>query len=386
MNDVQHETLLIQCLDDLESGETIADIVARYPDQAADIRPILEMAQELGTLAADPSPRAQAASQALFLTHARAIGQVEKSRRQGVAGNGRYLSWWRRLGVALAAVVMLLVITLTVVEESAAALPGDALYPVKRTRETLQLALTRDKGALTEHLRQIRVDEIRSLLTLQRQETVLCEGVLESMTDTIWQVYGLEVVITTQTKIQGTPRVGSLVLIRGLTQSGAYMATEVTVLTPGEDTATPTPTATPIPTGDATSPTATPSPSPSQPSPTPTTAVTSTPDIDNEDGDNDTEDENNDDTQVQETPEVDPGDDNSDPGSNDDSSNDDNSGSGSGDESEEGGDGGEDGGEDGGDGGEDGGDGGDGGEDGGDGGEDDGDNDIEPTEEAEIED
>lgn len=375
MNDIQHETLLIQCLDDLEAGGMLAEIIARHPDQAAEIRPILEMAQELGTLVAAPSPRAQAASQALFLTHARAIGQVEKSHRQGVAGNGRYLSWWRRLGVALAAVVMLLVITLTVVEESAAALPGDALYPVKRTRETLQLALTRDKGALTEHLRQIRVDEIRSLLTLQRQETVLCEGVLESMTDTIWQVYGLEVVITTQTKIQGTPRVGSLVLIRGLTQNGAYMATEVTVLTPGEDTAPPTSDAA-SPTSDAASPTATPSPSPSQPSPTPTTAVTSTPDIDDEDGDNDTEDENNDDTQVQETPEVDPGDDNSDPGSNDDSSNDDNSGSGSGDESEDGG-------EDGGDGGEDG---GDGGEDGGDGGEDDGDNDIEPTEEAEIED
>ena len=100
MNENGTETLLIYCLDELETGVPEAELLARYPDQAGEIRPILSLASQLAALPLDPDPEAQAAAQELFLAQGKAIRQTSKRARSGIV-------WWRRLAVGLAALVLL---------------------------------------------------------------------------------------------------------------------------------------------------------------------------------------------------------------------------------------------------------------------------------------
>ena len=67
------ESVLADCLERLESGGTVADILAHYPDVAEELTPFLRTAVALTTLALLPSPAAQAGSREDFLTAAAAL-------------------------------------------------------------------------------------------------------------------------------------------------------------------------------------------------------------------------------------------------------------------------------------------------------------------------
>ncbi len=67
------ESVLTDCLDRLESGAAVADILARYPDVADELAPFLATAVALTTLAPSPSPTAQAHSRERFLAAAAAL-------------------------------------------------------------------------------------------------------------------------------------------------------------------------------------------------------------------------------------------------------------------------------------------------------------------------
>ncbi|MCA9960869.1 MAG: hypothetical protein KC443_17635 [Anaerolineales bacterium] len=341
MNEEMKEAILIQCLDDLEMGMSVADILARYPEYAADIQPILRMATELTSLSQEPTPGAQDASRELFLAHADAMRQVQRRPQQRIV-------WWRRLVVGLSLFVLLFVGTITTFEASAAALPGDVLYPVKLTRENLQLALTRDEltaDALREQFQDERALEIKALLDLGREREATCEGLVVTIDVQIWHVCGLDVVVDATTAITGQANVGSRVLVHGLTRSNTFVATAIEVLDAGVPP-TPTVTNTPLATGTATEtavPTHTPSPTVER---TPPPTITSTPIEHDEVEDGLTPEPADEDDDSHNTPPA-VGDDDDNGG---DSGGDDNSGSGSGD------DGGNQGGDDGGSSGNDGGD------------------------------
>ncbi|MBE2199791.1 MAG: hypothetical protein IAE79_14345, partial [Anaerolinea sp.] len=250
MNEAQKETLLIQCLDDLEMGAPAADILARYPEYAADIRPILLTVTELSHLAQEPTRAAQTSARELFLAHADAMRHVQQRSQPK-------LIWWRRLAMGLALIVMLVVGALTTLETAAAALPGDTLYTVKRARENLQLTLARDEtavSALRERFQGERTAEIKALLELGREREVTCEGVVTTIDVQIWHVCGLDVVVDAATVITGQTQVGSRVQVRGLTRSNTFVALAITALDAGDATPIPTPTGTntAVPTATAT--------------------------------------------------------------------------------------------------------------------------------------
>lgn len=67
------ESVLTDCLDRLESGAAVADILARYPDVAEELAPFLATAVALTTLAPSPSPTAQGHSRERFLAAAAAL-------------------------------------------------------------------------------------------------------------------------------------------------------------------------------------------------------------------------------------------------------------------------------------------------------------------------
>ncbi|MCA9971435.1 MAG: hypothetical protein KC425_14515 [Anaerolineales bacterium] len=356
MNDAASEAILIQCLDEFEAGVPAEEILRRYPDYADALRPILSVADRLSSLAAEPTASAEAASEALFLAHGRAMRQVARAPRTSV-------TWWRRLAAGLALAVLLLVSGLTLVQESASALPGDPLYGVKLARENLRLSLTQDETTaadLQQAFQAERVTEIRSLLALDREATVNCEGQIETIAQRVWIICGMQVVVDDQTEIVGTPAVGSRVQVAGFTRSRAFVAARIVVVDDGAETAVPTATATQTLTAtptDTATPTATltatpsPSPSPTQtptltatptrPAPTDTPAPVIVPTVDDDD-DDDGHDitDPGDDNDGNDNGGNDNGDDNDDDGDDDDNSghgsgddnDDDNSGHGSGDD------------------------------------------------------
>ncbi|MBF8255694.1 MAG: hypothetical protein HW375_601 [Anaerolineales bacterium] len=127
----------------------------------ADLRPLADLAADLRrslSPAAEPARRGQ--------VWARLAPRLEAVR---TAPRPR----WRpalRPAYALASLAAVLVLGLgtTTAFASTAALPGDALYPVKRGLEAAELALSRDDAALTAAFADRRLAEIESLSALGR--------------------------------------------------------------------------------------------------------------------------------------------------------------------------------------------------------------------------
>jgi hypothetical protein len=301
MNNVS-EAVLHECLALLEQGEAIEQIITRYPELAAEIRPFLETTAQLATLVPQPSLAAKQSSQKAFLAHAAGL-KVTPVRP----------SAWYRLRQALLPLVSLAVVlilfAITAVSVSASAIPGDALYSVKRLVETVRLNQTSDPtaaAALIEQYRQERIREVQTLLRTRRSAEVTFVGEVEAIQPEMWTVAAIPVTLNAQTSVEGQQQVGETARVNGRTAGGVLLANTIEILTnaatPPDPTVTPEPTvlpsvtATMTPTEEATTkptadPTATitvsatPTLQPtatSTPSPTPTATV---PPADNNDDD-----------------------------------------------------------------------------------------------------
>ena len=139
----------------------------------ADLRPLADLAADLRrslSPAAEPARRGQ-----LWARLAPRLEAVRTAPRPS----------WRpalRPAYALASLAAVLVLGLgtTTAFASAAALPGDALYPVKRGLEAAELALSRDDAALTAAFADRRLAEIESLSALGRWTDIAPELPRES--------------------------------------------------------------------------------------------------------------------------------------------------------------------------------------------------------------
>src|SRR4051794_4239558 len=79
--DSQLEIKLIDCLSLLEQGESLDRILARYPDDIAQLRPLLETAMALSSLPMQPSEDARIASRRAFLNQAHQLREPPARRR-----------------------------------------------------------------------------------------------------------------------------------------------------------------------------------------------------------------------------------------------------------------------------------------------------------------
>ncbi len=323
MNDVP-EAVLHDCLDFMEQGESIEQILGRYPELAETLRPFLETAVQLTTLAPQPSLVAKQQSQRAFLAHA-----------EGLKTTPIQPSPWYRLRQLLLplvslAVVLILFVT-TAVSVSASAIPGDALYSVKRLVETIRLNQTSNSEtamALMEQYRQERIREVEALLRTGRSAEVTFEGEIIMIQPEEWTVATINVLLTAETNIGGKPQLGEIARVNGRTENSLLVASRIEVLTgsaatpetepPPEPTQVIAPTATTTATATATQepttepteeptvkptstqtttatpqPTATITPSPT-PTATPSPMPTSPPANDNDGNDNDNDGNSND--------------------------------------------------------------------------------------------
>lgn len=319
------EQKLIECLDALDSGRSVEQILARYPDDAAALRPMLETAMQLGQLRVAPSTAAQNKSKHAFLKQAAALQSAPRPRY-----------FWQRLwrglvpvmGVAAALLIGVLLL-------ANAAIPGEPLYGAKLQLEDWRLSLARDPETirtLTAQWEARRLAEVQQLLAADLEADVVFGDDIATIASDHWMLKnGIRLNITDQTVIIGEPEVGVYLHIEGRTLNGAVEARLIHVGEHHSDLldATPvpaTPTATPTPLKIEPSPTATLTPPPMiSPSPTatPTPSPTATSTLEAE-GLNASAGQDDD-----YSGDLDYGDDNSDGG-------DDNSGSSSGDDNDDG--------------------------------------------------
>jgi len=282
------ESALDKCLSCLRKGDSIEACLAQHPNLADELEPLLRAAlraQQLrGSRRALPEA-ALAAGRSEFLRKAAALRAARAQNRPGI------FSWLgdrlrpMRTSLTMTRGTLTIVVTVLLLFgllgggtiASANSLPGDALYPLKRASEKVQLALTFDEETredLRTSFEERRVEEVHSVVEVRRIVSVRFKGTLEHREDGVWTVSGINVVVPADSQILGTPLIGRDVWVEARTQTdGLVVAHYVRVIEPVEIP----PTHTPLPaTATATAqPTETekiePSPTPDVPTKEPTT-------------------------------------------------------------------------------------------------------------------
>lgn len=235
MNNSLYDALEI-CLNDLERGATLESCLAQFPALAGDLRPILETAQ-----------RARAFSQNTLPTGAyrRSRTRVLKAAAELRHQKPTPLPFWKRgpsparpfrlAFTALAMLIFLLSGGTGLVSASSNALPGDQLYPVKRSWEGFRLTITfnpLEREHLERSYEKERVSEIHELFDKKRIEHVYFQAIIESQASDFWVVDGLKIQIEHDAKIDAAITIGSLVEIKGETDDGILKAEEIRLIAP----------------------------------------------------------------------------------------------------------------------------------------------------------
>jgi hypothetical protein len=282
------DTVLDDCMDLLRAGASVEDCLARYPEHAEELRPLLSLASAVKGI---PTPRPDLASvdanRMRMLDAVQNTAALNRQRGPSMFGwlgtlvrgpQGRPLL---RTALALAAVLILVSLSTAVLFASASdSLPGQTLYPVKRFSENVRLSVTLDAAARQDLRTEFRLErqrEVGLVLESGQQATIEFRSTLDEIGDGYWIVGGLRVIVDGDAVVEGQVVVGAMVIVHASAPGdGTLRAIRLQVLA---DPALLTPVAADTPTPSAT-PTATPTPSltpTATPTPTNTATVTATP-------------------------------------------------------------------------------------------------------------
>jgi hypothetical protein len=234
MNDLYD--VLELCLQEIEKGSDIETVLTRYPKYASELRPLLETSLQAMQLASPgPSPVSERRGRTKVLQHA---AQIREAQAQ-VPSSRRFWSVpLRRTLVTLTVIGVLFISSTRLVQAASTTLPGDNLYPVKRTWEDVRVLFTLDNQARealeTEHENE-RLEELNDLFTEGRSARVDFAGTVMSQNGDLWEISKVPVLISAQTKLVGDRAiVGNAVRVKGYTQlGGTVMAERVDLLPAG---------------------------------------------------------------------------------------------------------------------------------------------------------
>ncbi len=222
------------CLQDIEAGADIESVLFRFPDLADELRPILETSmQAKGLAVSNPSASAVMRNRAKLLQHAAQMreAKVQSSRRL-----------WsvplRRALVSLAVIAALFMSGTGLVRAASTTLPGDGLYPVKRTWEDILTAFTFNlqmRQALEISHENERLEELDEIFAEGRSVQVDFAGLVTRQNGDLWLVSKIPVVISAQTDLRDPLiQIGDAVRVRGFTQTdGTVLADRVELLSEG---------------------------------------------------------------------------------------------------------------------------------------------------------
>ena len=152
------DNILDECLERmLTRGETIEQCLASYPEQAAELEPLLQTALfTREALAIKPRPEFR--DRARYQLRA-ALREMEEKKERRFS----LFSWQPRWATAVISVLILLLASSGTVAASGNSMPDEPLYPVKMAAERVQVAFTFSdfgKAELYARLADKRVTEI----------------------------------------------------------------------------------------------------------------------------------------------------------------------------------------------------------------------------------
>lgn len=213
-----NDSVLIEAFDDclraMEAGATLEAALARHPQLAEELRPMLQAVQSVRPSQVLRVPKqSEEASHARFMARARQLRQS----RSRVAGG-----WWSQFSLVprLAFAVLALVLgSFGVVTVSASSLPGDPLYGVKRSVEQAQLSLTpaEARPALEREFEQRRLAEAQAVVAQQREAEVEFTGLVQAVTGERWRI--ADFIVQVRPGLAGDAGVGDTVKVWGRTQT-----------------------------------------------------------------------------------------------------------------------------------------------------------------------
>lgn len=226
--------VLEMCLKEIEQGADVDTVLFRHPEFANELRPILEASVKAKAKAVPaPSTDALRRNRAKLLQHA-----SEMRERKAVPVSRRIWSVpFRRALVALMVVTMLFASSTGLVRASSTTLPGDNLYPVKRSWESLSLFFTfnvEKREALEFEHENERLEELYELFAEGRSADVEFSGYVTRQSGDEWLVSSIPVMISSQTRLPDQPvQVGDAVRVRGQARDGGVAALRIELLPSG---------------------------------------------------------------------------------------------------------------------------------------------------------
>lgn len=206
---------LENCLARMNAGEDLESVLKHYPQQADQLRPLLNAAaraRQSGMPLRIPAS-AQIDSRARFL--------LEAQHREG-----KPAVFMPRLSFAAAAVAVVVVLIAGIFGTalaSASSIPGQTLYPVKLAVEQAQMTLTTDQSArldLQEKFDRRRLAEAEELEKEGRTQPVTVAGPLEETTDHAWRVGGVKLNLSQGQEALASSLNGSYIEVKGEVRGG----------------------------------------------------------------------------------------------------------------------------------------------------------------------
>lgn len=248
MNEKLYDTLEV-CLQALEQGADPDAVLENHLELSHALRPLLRAAMQARALANQDIPE-----ETLRRGRVRVLQRAAQM-RETTRTPYRPLVVFRRLALSLALAFLLLLSATGLVRASAAALPGEQLYHVKRTWEEIRLLLTFDatiREQLKGQFEQERVNEIVSLLIEGREASVEFTGTVEEQNGNRWLISGIPVKISAATLLpEETLQVGAIVNVTGrTTQNGYVEAHQIEIVQQSATTLEKEPTKAPAPIKD----------------------------------------------------------------------------------------------------------------------------------------
>ena len=207
------------CIQEMESGTDMEVTLARFPEFAEELRPILETSLKARDMAsADPSPDVVRRSKARVLQRSAEMREANVK----VAPRRRLVPTLQRFAISFALASTFLLSGGGLVNASASALPGENLYPVKRGWENVRLFFVFDNNAresLEQEFENERLHEANELLIEGRDETIQIAGVFMQVNNSTY-VSGLEVLLPVG---MPAPANGDAVLVTGKTNAQGFV-------------------------------------------------------------------------------------------------------------------------------------------------------------------
>jgi hypothetical protein len=222
MNEKLYEALEV-CLNALGTGADIEAVLNLYPQLADELRPVLEASIQVRSLALPAVPEA-----AMRRGRARVLQHAVEMRKAAPKPRRRWSMFaFPRLATSLTIALILLLSGTSLVSASNGALPGDNLYPVKRSWEDLRLFFIFSPGkreGLESEFEQERLDEISALLSEGRKETIAFAGLVTAQSSQEWQVSGITVMLTSSSHLPAdTVSLGAPVMVIGHTNAQGFV-------------------------------------------------------------------------------------------------------------------------------------------------------------------